>query len=191
MGDDVEGTKAVVVRGERGGAPPWDIDKLPPDIAFAVALPEEFRAITALTGQWYSARNKTYAGYDYFWHDKRSGYRCVATYSGRMGPSTATHITNRLLEYRPEVVVNVGIAGSLHPDVRIGDVVVPDTVFAYTESGKAIDAKTQGASSPAEGWEWVRRGDAFRTSHRLVEEARHLATAHGEIHDSWSEAGGS
>jgi nucleoside phosphorylase len=49
-----------------------------------------------------------------------------------------------IAEHKPDVVVNVGIAGALSPDVGLGDVVVADTVFSYLSDSKATEAAPRG-----------------------------------------------
>jgi nucleoside phosphorylase len=49
-----------------------------------------------------------------------------------------------IAEHRPEVVVNIGIAGALSSDVDIGDVVVADTVQSYLSDSKASQAGQRG-----------------------------------------------
>jgi hypothetical protein len=73
--------------------PPWDLETYPPDVALVVALREEF---LRMSPGWSPRRNETYGGCDYFWIDERSGYRCVATFAGPMGPEEATRETERL-----------------------------------------------------------------------------------------------
>lgn len=165
--------------------PPWDLTQ-PPDVAVQVALQEEFRELgRALGTAWHPKKNEEYGGNDYYWIDPDTGYRCVAASSGRMGPDEAVRLAERLLRFYPAIIVNVGIAASLHADARIGDVVVPDMVFAYDKTGKAITVK-EGAG---ETWRWERRGDAFRAKHSLVEAARELETAHADRHTAWQDEG--
>jgi nucleoside phosphorylase len=128
--------------------------------------------------------NAVYGGNDYYWLDSASGYRCVAASSGRMGPGESARIAERLLALNPATIVNIGIAASLHTDVRIGDVVVPDLVLAYDKTGKAIDG-----GDDADSWEWQRRGDAFRPTYDLVETARELITAYPEQYEAWQAPG--
>jgi nucleoside phosphorylase len=83
------------------------------------------------------------------------------------GQAEAARLAERLLVYEPTVLVNLGIAGSLHSEVRTGDVVVPDLVFAYDKTAKAVEKEGSAGSSLGQ-WEWIRRGDAYRCSHALI-----------------------
>jgi len=151
-----------------------------------VALPEEFLVLREGLGtQWCPRQDPEYGGHLYFWIDPDSGYRCVAASSGRMGPDESLRLAERLLRLRPAALVNVGIAASLHGDVRIGDVVVPDMVYAYDKTAKAVAVQ----AGETETWDWEPRGDAFRATHALVEAARELVTAEPERHDAWQTAG--
>lgn len=142
------------------GAAPWDIEAQPPDIAVLVVLKEEFRELRReLSERWYPRENPTYGGYDYQWIDPVGGYRCVATFAGRMSPEEATHYSDRLLEWEPAAIVNIGIAAGLHADVRIGDVVVPDLVVAYDKTSKIRPKPTLEGSQASDDWEVDPRSD--------------------------------
>ncbi len=114
--------------------PPWDLAVQAPDIAVLVVLKEEFAELKReLSQRWFARENPTYAGYDYFWIDPVGGYRCVATFAGRMGTEEAAHASDRLLEFKPAVIVNIGIAA-------------PDLVVAYAKTTK-IRPKPTGRKS--------------------------------------------
>lgn len=166
--------------------PPWDLEAEEPEVAVLVALQEEFLELKDGIGvEWFPSRDEEYGGNLYFWIDPESGYRCVAASSGRMGPEESLRLAERLLRLRPAVLVNVGIAASLHGDIRLGDVVVPDLVYAYDKTAKAIPVR----QGDMETWGWERRGDAFRATHALVEAARELVTAESARYVMWQTAG--
>jgi len=166
--------------------PSWNVTEAPPDVAVLVALQEEFLELQRGIGApWVPRPDEEFGGHVYNWVDPESGLRCVAASAGRMGSDESVRLAERLLRFKPAVLVNVGIAASLHHDVRIGDVIVPDMVYAYDKTAKAV--AVQGENG--EAWEWERRGDAFRTTHALVELARELVTADPRQHIVWQEAG--
>ena len=136
--------------------PPWDLDAEPPDIAVLVVLAEEFATLAERYGsRWFARPNQTYGGSDYFWIEL--GYRCVASFAGRMSPEEAVHVTNRLLAHRPATIVNLGIAAALHADIKIGDVVVPDLVVAYDKTTKVRPVLGADGRELADDWLFERR----------------------------------
>lgn len=57
------------------------------------------------------------------------------SFIGEMGPNAAIKYTTRFLEhYRPKIIVNIGLSGSLSKDVNLGDVVVPSLTDLYEDS---------------------------------------------------------
>ncbi|MFO7561329.1 MAG: hypothetical protein R6X02_01695, partial [Enhygromyxa sp.] len=158
--------------------PPWDLDSLPPDVAILIALAEEFRTLAStVTAGRYARPSEQFGGYDYFFEGP-GGYRCVATIMDAMGPTSASQCAQRLLAWHPAVIVNVGIAGGLKDDLRIGDVIVPREVAAYDETGKAT-----GRSSDAP-WE-ERRGRNYHPTPHLVDEVAHLQFVHEQAFRKW------
>ncbi|WP_309113131.1 5'-methylthioadenosine/S-adenosylhomocysteine nucleosidase [Saccharothrix sp.] len=82
-----------------------------------------------------------------------------------MGTVNAAAITERAIaEFRPSAVLFVGIAGGLREWIALGDVVVATRVYAY--HGGRID-----------GDEFLARPQAWDTSHRLVQLAKHVNRA--------------
>lgn len=78
------------------------------------------------------------------------------------GNITAAALTERAIShFRPELVMLVGIAGKLHPDLSLGDIVVGTKVYAI-HSGKEEDAGFR--PSPKKWW----------PDHELVQEAKNL-----------------
>ncbi|MEU3622476.1 5'-methylthioadenosine/S-adenosylhomocysteine nucleosidase [Amycolatopsis coloradensis] len=82
-----------------------------------------------------------------------------------MGTVNAAAITERAItEFRPSAVLFVGIAGGLREWIALGDVVVATRVYAY--QGGRVD-----------GDEFLARPQAWDTSHRLVQLAKHVNRA--------------
>jgi nucleoside phosphorylase len=160
------------------------------DLAVLIALEEEFQVLEhELADRWEPRRNPDYGGYDFAWTDERGGYRCVATFVGRMGPEEAVRGAERLLGLRPALLVNVGIAAGMHEDVCIGDVVVPDLVVAYDQAGKAVPVAGADAKESPDEWEWKPRANGYQAEHALVAEAESLRYAHRAEHRAWQDAG--
>lgn len=170
-----------MAKARQPSTPPWDLDTLRPEVAIVVAIKEEFEVLRAMVGGWYSRPSDARHGFDYFWFDAASKRRCVATFAGDMGPEVAMSVTAQLLALQPSLVVNVGIAGGLHDDVCIGDVVVPKLVQAYDQGGKMTDE----AGQPR----WGRRGQAYTPTERLVTLAEHASMHLVDAFSAWQKRG--
>lgn len=147
------------------------------DVAFVVALREEFRqlhpwlrdcaAVEVGDRQYYRAR----VGRD-------GAHSAVATFIGDMGPVPAAAVSSVLIEkWKPRYVVLVGIGGSLSKDVHLGDVVVATQVDSYLDSGKAID--DEGA------FELLPSGAVFRADRKLVSLVRNLEFTQPAVFGEW------
>jgi nucleoside phosphorylase len=146
-----------------------------PDVAILIALPEEFETLARdYAERWTPQPNPDYHGSDFVF-DGPNGYRCVAAIMSRMGPTVAGQVSQRLLAWRPAVIINVGIAGGFVDDLRIGDVIVPQQVDAYDETGKVKDTQ------------WQRRGSDYRPN--AVPDMHELRFAARQAHGAWVQAG--
>src|SRR5262249_55819453 len=79
---------------------------------------------------------------------------------GNRAAAVLTERANAL--FRPDTVFFVGIAGALHADINLGDVVVATRVYGY-QGGKEKAA------------EFVTRPRVWDAPHELEQRARHLA----------------
>lgn len=146
-----------------------------PDVAILIALPEEFDTLARdYAERWTSQQNPDYHGSDFVF-EAPNGYRCVAAIMPRMGPTVAGQVSQRLLAWRPAVIVNVGIAGGFVEDLRIGDVIVPRQVDAYDETGKV------------KGTQWLPRGADYRPN--AVPDMHELRFTAPREHTQWVQAG--
>jgi nucleoside phosphorylase len=148
-----------------------------PDVAILIALPEELRTLAdEYADRWNAQPNPDYHGSDFVFEGP-NGYRCVAAIMPRMGPTLAGQVSQRLLAWRPAVIVNVGLAGGFVDDLRIGDVIVPRQVDAYDETGKYKDT----------GWQL--RGSDYRPSPNLLTDVQELEFANKPAHRAWADVG--
>jgi nucleoside phosphorylase/tetratricopeptide (TPR) repeat protein len=146
-----------------------------PDVAILIALPEEFDTLAReYAERWTSQPNPDYHGSDFVFEGP-NGYRCVAAIMPRMGPTVAGQVSQRLLAWRPAVIINVGIAGGFVDDLRIGDVIVPRQVDAYDETGKV------------KGTQWLPRGSDYRPN--AVPDMHELRFTDPQAHRAWVQAG--
>lgn len=140
------------------------------DIAVLIALKEEFRVFFERIAETHMHLEEEGRSYYRFSAPSRAGepaYRCVATFIGDMGPNRAGIISEKVLgRWSPSVIAMVGIAGGVHGDVRLGDVVVASQVDNYLEGAKA--------SEDADGMKIQRAGDEFKTNHELLERVRNF-----------------
>ncbi len=155
---------------------PWD-PKLRPDVAILIALPEEFQSLAdEYEHQWHSQANPNHPGHDFLFVGP-GDYRCVVTIMPRKGPVMASQTSIRLLAWKPSVILNVGIAGGFKNDVCIGDVIVPQQVAAYDETGKIKNRR------------WERRGLDYRPSPGLVTAVQQLQYTSRDAYARWKKAG--
>lgn len=95
--------------------------------------------------------------------------RSVAVACTGMGNDGAAVLTERAIaEFRPGLVLFVGIAGGLKDDVEIGDVVVATKVYAYHGGKEAVDG-------------FLARPSAWEAPHAIEQLARHVARSQHEL----------
>lgn len=153
------------------------------DVALVIALEEEFEALDALVGdRWTPEQDPT--SHRYFYRFNQAGPHtttsCVAVLMGGMGPTLSATVSAELIRrYRPGLIVNVGIAGGLSNDVRLGDVVVADEISEYLANAKAIEK--------GKGFELKRGGANYRADHPLITLTKNLRFAHRARFKAWRE----
>lgn len=113
------------------------------DIGIIIALQEEFDVFFPTIAKMQHAESDPESGISFFRFDVPSGgnetspYHCVSSLLGRTGPTTAAMVTQRMIDlYQPDTFVILGIAAGIHPDIRLGDVIVADSIDSYTDRGK-------------------------------------------------------
>ncbi|MDH6696827.1 5'-methylthioadenosine/S-adenosylhomocysteine nucleosidase [Streptomyces griseoviridis] len=89
-----------------------------------------------------------------------SGHQVVLAEVGPGNRATAAFAERARARFAPRAIIFVGVAGSLKPDVRLGDVVVADKIYAYDGSKQASDAE-------------FARPAAWEPSHGLLQAAKH------------------
>lgn len=142
------------------------------DVAVVVALKEEFRILFERFRERHTHvvdGDRAYYVFDVPTQAGARSYRCVAVMVGEMGTNRTGVIVEKVLgRWSPSAVVLVGIAGGIHGDVRLGDVIVASEVNNYLEG-----AKVGGASGSA----FQRGSDSFKTSNALLDRVRNLEFA--------------
>lgn len=163
----------------------WNPSETPPDLGLAIALPEEFRQIAAMLGHLEPIENPEFGGDDYMLElpvARGRPYRCIATLIDGMDTDRAAHATNRLMHWKPGMLINVGIAASLdHKDLRLADVLVADQVDRYATMGKVADE--------GDDWQLSWAGSAQPTTDEYVRLLVQLEFSRPEAFAAWQAEG--
>jgi nucleoside phosphorylase/tetratricopeptide (TPR) repeat protein len=124
------------------------------DVAILVPLSEEFEYIKDV----FAVRSAFRRDTDYYFEldIPSSSYTVVAHVVGDPGLDHAAIAAERLIErFRPQIMILIGLAGSLDDAVLLGDVVIATDIFAYLHSAKAVagaDGSTFKLEVAGEGW---------------------------------------
>jgi nucleoside phosphorylase/tetratricopeptide (TPR) repeat protein len=172
------------------------------DIGIVIALKEEFKQLFAgITSKAHFDKTTNTYSYIFQYTIANVVHNCVTTFisTGDMGPTKAALATERLLQnFKPEKIVNIGIAGSLDSEICLGDVVVAKQTDNYLHNTKAVDSKTDGKAisnktSPKtkktgmapNGFELVPSGDPYKTTEKYLSHANNLDFAYEVEHKNW------
>jgi nucleoside phosphorylase/5'-deoxynucleotidase YfbR-like HD superfamily hydrolase len=113
------------------------------DIVVITALQEEFDVIRGELGLSKCQDIDKDFGEWYEWHfttSRGKDRKALFTFIGEMGPANAVKFTTGFLEhYTPNILVNLGISGTLSNDVGLADVVIATLADLYEEGGAIID----------------------------------------------------
>jgi adenosylhomocysteine nucleosidase len=144
------------------------------DIGIVCALPMEMAAFLARC-----ERVRKYSGANFvFRGGKYDGIRIVVVESGT-GQARARRATHALLDaHSPKWILSCGFAGSLVPSIRVGDVVVADSIV--NDQGQILTIDVGFPADPNQGIHIGRllTQDAIT---RLVSEKQLLASRHSAI----------
>ena len=89
-------------------------------IGIIAAMDEERDAFLSRSSGWKTEKRNGVV----FYRGTISGKEVVLTKCGIGKANAAMNTTLLILKYKPELVINIGCAGSLSPDVHVGDIVV-------------------------------------------------------------------
>lgn len=98
------------------------------------AMELEVDALEAMTE---NARIQRISGID-FYSGKINGAKTVVAAAGVGKVNAAVCAQTMILKYSPDIVINVGVAGGLAPDLSIGDIAVADSVAEHDMDTAAI-----------------------------------------------------
>ncbi|MBE6655771.1 MAG: 5'-methylthioadenosine/adenosylhomocysteine nucleosidase [Ruminococcaceae bacterium] len=96
-------------------------------VGFVCPMDCELNAVTCLFDE---KKEVTYAGMD-FYEGQISGHPCVAVKCGVGKVFAALAAQAMILGFRPDLIINTGVAGNLSDDLSIGDVVVSSAVVQH------------------------------------------------------------
>ena len=153
------------------------------DVVILVALDEEYdQLIDLLPGETEPIKDKEFGGHDFlfsFPRKNKSTINCVTRFLGDMGPDKTGRVADRMIsKWNPKIVVLIGIAASLHADVKLGDVVIAEQIDAYASNLKAVT----GIDGDIK---YLHRGSVYRAPHDLISEIKDFKFVHKPLYDSW------
>lgn len=145
-------------------------------IGIIIALKEEFRIFNTIMNN----ESLTQKHEDSFFIYKFNDFTIVAVFMGDMGGENASIQTSKLLsKYNCSTIVNIGIAGALNKDVKIGDIVIADQVESYQKVAKAAQNKEE------ENYELQLSGEAYKSTRSIVEEIDRLEFQFSDDYILW------
>lgn len=151
----------------------------PVDLGVIIALKEEFRVFAALV---VGGLTPIADGFYHFTVPGPRPARGVVTFLGQMGEVSSGVVTERLLaRHRPALLAMLGIAGALHEDVALGDVVAASQVDSFLAGAKAVP------DASGAGFELRLSGEVYRPSQAVLAQVSHLEFAHAGLYQRWQE----
>lgn len=155
------------------------------DVGIVVPLKEEFRVFfERINGRCTDVVDggRTYYVFEAPTVGGGASYRCVVTVMGDMAPTRAGIVAEKLLgKWQPELIVMLGIAGGIHKDVRVGDVIVATQVDNYVEGAKVSDDEKT--------IKFERTHDSFKSDGGVVDRARNFEFSESARYSAWKAAG--
>lgn len=156
------------------------------DIAVIIALQEEFDIFFPTIARNHRAERDPESGISFFHFaapakaQHARPYRCVVGLLGRMGPTMAAIVTQRMIGlYQPQTIVMLGIAAGIHTDVRLGDVIVADSIDSYLDRGKL------GKQEENHPFPLVLSGQVYQCSADLLHSLHTFKYHHAAAYKQW------
>ena len=146
------------------------------DIALFFALQEEYQVFSSIfpdpTRQFEDKKlSLTYFMFEIMNKSSTRTWRLLTTVAGAMGQTRSASITTHLWNrFHPDNIVVLGISGSLHKDVLLGDIVIPKTVENYLSLAAAV---------PDQDLEWKieTSGATFQVDPRLRNKVQNMESS--------------
>lgn len=157
------------------------------DIGIIIALQEEFDVFFPTIQQAFTPEVDPDSGRHFFLfrgNGTRHVYSCVVSLLGGMGHTDTAIMTESMLRlYQPRTIVMLGIAAGIHDDVRIGDVIVANSVDSYIDRGK-IKSDEQLHSSSIQF-----SGQVYQCSADLLHFLQAFKYTHAHAYQQWCQSG--
>jgi nucleoside phosphorylase len=151
------------------------------ELLILVALEEEFEELYRLFPNMKAIPDVEHGGSDFTFRvqGEHSQLNVVARLVGGMGISEAQLAADRALtKWKPNAIINIGIAASLHDDLKLGDVLIADQVDGY-------DANLKAVPNEEGSWNLQHRGIVFHGEHSLLQYVKQFKFTHRNLYDSW------
>lgn len=79
-----------------------------------------------------------------------------------MGPTVSSQVTEKVINYlEPNVIILLGIAGSLDAEIKLGDIVIANEINEFQAKSKAVNKDNS--------FEYQYSGNHWKTSHRFTQ----------------------
>ncbi len=164
----------------------WNIEKARNlDLAFVIALPEEFRFFKDVMG---SMKRLTDPRTGQIYYTFQCGdFSCAVLLLGRMGKTTSAQMVERMLHrFNVGTIVSIGIAGSAKPDdINEGDVVVATRVTDFFHRSKVKDHLSKQGEMD---FTVLTGGSSYQTTQQLVSWVMHMEFSHPEVYNEWKKS---
>lgn len=151
------------------------------ELLLLIALREEFEELFQLFPEMKPIPDPEHGGSDFIFSIpcENCQINVVARLVGSMGIAEAQLAADRALtKWKPKVIINIGIAASLHNDLKLGDVLVADQVDGY-------DANLKAVPNDEGSWSLQHRGTVFHGDHHLLEHVKQFQFTHRNLYNSW------
>jgi nucleoside phosphorylase len=161
------------------------------DIGIIIALQEEFDVFFPTIAKIQQAESDPESGISFFHFDapakanQPQPYRCVTSLLGKMGPTKATQVTQRMIDlYQPHTFVVLGIAAGIHSDVNLGDVIIADSVDSYIDRGKLIEFEKEDRNV----FPLSLSGQVYQCSADLLHSMHAFKYVHPTVYKQWRQS---
>jgi adenosylhomocysteine nucleosidase len=160
------------------------------DVGILTVLREEMQAVAGVLATHRNYRTAMLPGGPHIHRAEVAGeggeaIRAVAMQTLEPGPQSAAAAYHLMRNaFRPPVLLLVGIAGGIHPDVAIGDVVVSDEVICYDARRETpTDSRRRGKSHPMTPAVRYRVNEFFSRNGTVISlrPAGHFSVFHGPV----------
>jgi nucleoside phosphorylase len=158
------------------------------DIGIIIPLQEEFETFRFVMQTTYQSKVDIQSGRSFFLFQypcPTTGrpYTCAVGFIGQAGQNGAILFTEKMLAFcNPQNLVMLGMAGGIHPDVSLGDVIVARSVDSYMDQAKGEPSTQPGTFSLQFS------GEVYLCSPSLLSFIEAFQFAHPDAYQQWLQA---